>query len=119
MHILKKYLLFLFAGFTLSLNSAESVPELEGLDRLAAASQQTVQACQALKRQITHYLAIQEEFSKNTDDKELCYKMIKEARLILNEIEKNHLQYAFDTSFLNELTLFSKMAKTPTIPSPR
>lgn len=120
MLILKKYSAFflLFACATLSLSSAESVPELDGLDRLAAASQQTVQACQSLKLKITHYLATQEEFSKNTEDKELCYKMIKEARVILNEIEKNHLQYAFDNSFLNELALFSKMARTPTIPSP-
>lgn len=120
MRNLKKYILFIFVGCALSLNSAESsTPELDGLERLSAASQKTVRVCQSLKQKIVHYLATQEEFSKNMDDKELCYKMIKEARVVLNEIEENHLQYAFDTNFLNELTLFSKMAKTPSIPPPR
>lgn len=120
MQNLKKYtILFVLTGCALSLNGAESIPELDGLDRLSASSQKTVQIAQALRQKIVHYLATQEEFSQDTDNKELCYKMIKEARVILNDIEANHLQYAFDSNFLNELTLFSKMAKTPSIPPPR
>ena len=53
-----------------------------------------------------------------TDDKELCFRMVKSATRLIHEIEECHLTDNFDEDFLGELSLFARMGSKRGIPQP-
>jgi hypothetical protein len=90
--------------------------EVAYLDNLIAVTEQTLIAAKGIRKQVAEYLAMQEKFIENTEDRELCYKLVKQAQVILTAIENHHLSQAFDPEFLHELSLFAKIGKKKGVP---
>lgn len=83
--------------------------ELHHLDNVIQVTQRTLQSAQAIRKQVQDYLALQDRFATDTDNRELGLRMVKAAQRLKIQIEESHLQHAFDPAFLNELAVLSEM----------
>lgn len=91
--------------------------ELEMLDHLIRATQQSLENQKALRVLIQQYRDIQKAYLK-TEDEEQLYRLVKAADRVLKTIEANHLTQTFDSTFLSELKLFSQFAAKCGVPKP-
>lgn len=92
--------------------------EIKTLDNLIEISQKNLENQRALKSMIVDYKKIQEQFLRNDQDKELMFRMVRQAHRVLETIKENHLTHLFRKEFLSELTLFSQIAVKKGIPKP-
>src|SRR5262249_55764715 len=98
--------------------SPQAANELQALDRLIDATQKNLEKQRALRVAIADYLKLQDLYLKNDQDKELMFRMVKNAHRILESIKENHLVHLFNADFISELTLFSQIAVKKGIPKP-
>jgi hypothetical protein len=92
--------------------------EIERLDTLIQATQQSLENQKALRASIVEYQKIQNLYLQNTQDNELLFHLIKNAHYLLESIKENHLLHTFDSDFLSELTLLSQAANKRGMPKP-
>jgi len=86
------------------------------LEDFIAATQETLQASMELKERVTHYLQVQEKYLADPSNRDVAYRMVKEARGIMDEIEKNHLSQLFTNQFLGEVSFFAQLGKKKGVP---
>lgn len=88
------------------------------LDNLIEVTEKNLEAQKALKQQVQSYLALQNEYMKNPNDKDKTLKMVQEAYYLHEKIKEAHLTQAFSTDFISELIFFSEIANKRGIPKP-
>ena len=92
--------------------------ELARLDTLIKATEQSLEGQRRVREAIFDYQRVQEKFLKNPEDNDLLFKVIKSAYKTLKLIKDNHLAQAFDSDFIEELTVLSQPASKLGIPKP-
>lgn len=92
--------------------------ELQTLDQLIAATEQSLVNQKALRTQMMDFQAIRTQCHHNPDDNTCLLKMVQAAHQLLEGIQSNHLEHNFDSEFLRELGFFSKIATKRGIPRP-
>ncbi|GEM_PF-1958119 len=85
--------------------------ELETLDRLIAATEETLQSEKLLKEKLSAYIDIYEQYKENTDDRRLCFLLVKKAHEVLALMQELELTQLFDQQFLSEVTFFSNISE--------
>lgn len=113
--------------FNLGLAASRSVPgrsqvasepseDMALLEDFIAATEQTLQASLKLKEKVTHYLQVQEKYLVDPSNRDVAYRMVKEARGIMDEIERHHLSQVFTNEFMGELSFFAQLGKKKGVP---
>ncbi len=92
--------------------------DLVKLDNLIETTEKSLTSQQKLRGLIQEYQTLQSSYLRNGERNELLLPMVKLAYKIITLIENNHLHHIFDAEFLNELTIFSRMAVKKSIPQP-
>lgn len=92
--------------------------EIERLDTLIQATQQSLEGQKKLRDRIIEYQKIQDLYLKQPNDNDLLFKLIKSAYRTLESIKENNLVQIFDPDFINELTVLSQAATKRGIPKP-
>ena len=125
-----KYLLyFAFLPFTLlAINpiTSDLPPKMENkeqnvlanLDNIIDATKKSLDEQTGLKQNILHYQKLQASYLNSPGDRVILYNLVKSANQIQGTIEENQLSHAFETEFLKELALFSRIAKKVSTPRP-
>ncbi len=88
------------------------------LDCLIEVTRTNLDTQQKLRHLIKEYQALQKNYLVNGQKSELLLPMVRLAYKINTLIEKNHLAHLFEAEFLNEITIFAKMAVKKSIPQP-
>jgi hypothetical protein len=94
------------------------VNEIARLETLIQATQQSLEGQKKLLGLIEEYKKIQDLFFKNPQDNDLLLRMAKTAYRTLEAIKENFLMQAFDSDFIDELTVLSQAASKRGIPKP-
>ena len=85
--------------------------ELQILNEIIASSERKLMVCKELRSLITNFHEQQKTFHQGEQTKELAIQMVQTASKILC-LSKNHeLIYLFSPFFIEELNLFSGLAK--------
>jgi hypothetical protein len=92
--------------------------ELERLDTLIQATQQSLDGQKKLREKILDYKKAQELYLKAPNDNDLLLRLVKSAHRTLEAIKENHLAQTFDPEFINELTVLSQPITKRGIPKP-
>lgn len=90
--------------------------QLSQLDDLIVATQRSIDQLKILRDLISNFQETQKAYLNSSDDVDLLIKMIKIAKRAQDIIIENHLSYAFDTEFLNEINVFAQMGNKRAIP---
>lgn len=85
--------------------------ELALIDNLIEVTEKNLTRQRKLKREINEYIALQERYMKNTNDKDLGYQLVKAAKDVLEGIKDQNLTQVFDAQFMSELSFFSNIAE--------
>ena len=126
---MKHFLLIIFFPFALfAINpiTNDLPPKLDNieqnvvahLDNIIEATKTSLDEQTRLKQNILHYQKLQTSYINNPDDRVVLYNLVRSANQIQETIESNQLSYAFETEFLKELALFSRIAKKVSMPRP-
>lgn len=62
-----------------------------------------------LKALLVDYIQIKDQYMQNTDDKQLSYRMVQKAYVLLDKIKEDYLTQLFDQEFMSELTFFASI----------
>lgn len=62
-----------------------------------------------LKSLLVEYIQIKDQYMQNTDDKQLSYRMVQKAFILLDKIKEDYLTQLFDQEFISELTFFASI----------
>lgn len=90
--------------------------QLKSLDHLTEMTKMSLAKMTQLRASIVKYQTIQQLYLQQTKDKELLYRMTKLANDLLQEIKNAHLVHAFDSEFLNELNMLSRIYRKNEVP---
>jgi len=90
---------------------AEMTPEAIVMNNLIAITKKSVEMQEKIKMELATYQKYNLDFIQNPNDKELLFQTIKSADRLFRSINEAHLTDNFSPEFLNELTLFSQLAK--------
>lgn len=113
------FLLFILLCFQNSLRAESSLSsQLKTVEDVIVVTEQNLDHVRALHEMIIRYGKEQESYLKDTTDKDKAFHMVRFAKRIQDYAEENHLTHLFTPEFKSELSLFSKIAKKPSIPSP-
>lgn len=85
--------------------------ELEVMDRLVALTGKQLDSQRLLREQMAKFKAQQDAFYKGDQSKEMLSKMVETAAQILKEIEENHYENMFSIIYMQELKMFTAIAK--------
>lgn len=112
-------LLFVFLVLSPSVHAIEEKSkEIAIVDSLIACAQNNVTQLISLREKIVDYQTQEALYMQNPQNTEALYKMIKNARVILENLQESRLSMLFDAAFLSELTIVSKPATKLGIPKP-
>lgn len=92
--------------------------QLEGLDRHIAMTQSTLSQMQGLHKEIAEYQHIQDLYLERIGDKQLLYRMLKNADSLLRHIKADNLVAIFDPEFISELNTLSTLFNKASLPRP-
>lgn len=92
--------------------------EINRLDTLIQATQQSLDGQKKLRAHIVEYQKIQDLFITNPNDNDVLLRMVKSAYRTLEAIKENHLTQNFDPDFIDELTVLSQAASKRGVPKP-
>lgn len=84
--------------------------ELALIDNLIEVTEKNLARQRKLKREINEYIALQERYMKNTNDKDLGFQLVKSAKEVLEGIKDQNLTQVMDAQFMSELAFFSSIA---------
>lgn len=90
--------------------------QIKSLDHLTEMTKMSLAKMTQLRATIVKYQTIQELYLQQPKDKELLYRMTKLANDLLQEIKSAHLTHAFDSEFMSELHMFSRMYRKNEVP---
>lgn len=90
--------------------------ELNRLDILILATEKSLGSQKLLREHIVEYQKAHEQFSKNPNDNDRLFKVVKAAHKTLQSIKENHLEQDFDSDFIDELTVLAQPALKRSIP---
>ena len=79
-------------------------------------SDRTKTDLEALRQQIQVYQKRQEEYLQRPDDKELLFKMSKNADEIINQAKATHLTDSLDAEFLSEVNMLAQIYRKLSLP---
>lgn len=98
---------------------AKEGEELQTLDNLIASTERQLVIHKELRALIAHFQKQQELFHEGEQTKELAVQMVQTASQILRLAEENQMMHLFTPFFIEELKLFSGIAKKkqPVLPS--
>jgi hypothetical protein len=85
--------------------------EVQILDELIASTKRQLSLQEELKKLVTDFHAQQDQFYKGPQTKELASQMVETASKILKVAEEGHYLHLFPPFFVEELKLFSGIAK--------
>lgn len=100
------------------LPGGEGEGSLTTLDRLIAATEQTLSAEKQIRQMVVEYNTTKVQYLQNQQNRELIVRMVKMAKSLLDAIQMNYLSDAFDTEFMQELSFFAQIASKKTLPKP-
>ena len=92
--------------------------ELNSVERLIEATQQSLKMLRELNNQIKHYQELEERTLEGSNDNDLLYALAKQAYQILETLKAHHLTPNFDSRFIEELSIVSKPIAKQGIPKP-
>ena len=113
----KKLFLLIMVMPSLVFGIAKEGEELQILDDLIASTERQVALQKELRDLIANFHQQQKTFQEGQQTKELALQMVQTASKIMRMAEDHHLMYLFPPFFIEELKLFSGIAKKKT-PSP-
>lgn len=90
--------------------------EIARLDTLIEATTTSLEGQKQLRLQIMEYQKYQDNYLKKTQDNDLLFKLVKSAYRTLQMIKEQHLLHAFDSEFIDELTVLSQPATKRGVP---
>lgn len=102
----------------MQLPGGEGEVSLTTLDRLIAATEQTLSAEKQIRQMVVEYSATKVQHLQNRQSRERIVRMVKMAKSLLDAIQTNYLSDAFDTEFMQELSFFAQIASKKTLPKP-
>lgn len=85
--------------------------EIEVIDRLVVLTEKQLDSQRQLKEQMAKFKAQQDAFYKGDQSKEMLTKMVETAVQILKEIQDNHYENMFSIIYMQELKMFTAIAK--------
>lgn len=91
--------------------TAREGQEMQMLDQLITVTQKNLERQRQLRCYITEYLDLQARYIENTDDKDLSVQLVRKAKQVLDGIQQQHLNQAFDPEFISELSFFANIAQ--------
>ena len=90
---------------------AKEGDEIQALDSLIASSERQLITCKKLRNLIAQFQEQQNAFHQGEQTKELAIQMVQTASKILSLAKEHELMYLFSPFFVEELNLFSGIAK--------
>lgn len=92
--------------------------EISTLDLLIKSTEQSVENQKYLRQLIVKYQDSLKLYLKDPDNSDRMLSTAKEAYRALECIKENYLESTFDPKFIEELTVFAKVANKRGIPKP-
>lgn len=123
--MLNQYIPKVFENLTLTLFLLLSLPlmalpqdSLSDLDLLIESTKELLQNQEELRLKLNTYIELKSAYLKDMENRELLKKTARLAKSSLDIIKENKLTPLFEPDFISEMTLFAKLATTPSIPGP-
>ena len=87
--------------------------EVESITHLVEVTASQLAKQQELKILMERFVHLKKQFMTGGEEKKVGFQMVQAAKQILIRLQEEHLQDLVAKTYLDEITFFSKLSKTP------